>query len=413
MRQSQSMAQSHGRLDRQTWLLLVVNGLFITASALSGTYLSVYIWKASKDFIMLGWFTLIVHVTMAITFWIAGNGVKEGNKMIGLRLGIAVSALFYGLVLLLGNQAINYLWLLGMVMGIAIGLFWLSYNVIYFEMTNVDNRDRFNGLAGVIGSMVGIIVPWCSGFLISRMTGGSGYRLIFILSFCVFVAGIGTSFFLRNRKTGGQYIWSMPIRIWRTRQNPWKPLIGALAAQGFRESVFGILIGVMVYIQTGSEFSLGNFAMITSVVGFVSFYATGRWLKRVWRRRGMLIGALIMTAVILPFFASISFMTLLIFGIGTALALPLYTMPMTSAVFDWIGLNEESAQRRVEYVVMRELALNAGRILGIVVLLTTLYISKAPLVMNGMLLVVGSSAVLSWLFMRNYLNPRQSNSGKT
>jgi YQGE family putative transporter len=410
---NKSIKHSSNRLDRQTKLLLVVNGLFIAASALSGTFLNVYIWKASKDFIVLGWFNLIVHAAMALTFWIAGNVVKEGNKMIVLRLGIAVAAIFYGLVLLLGTHAIDYLWLLGVILGMAIGLFWLAFNVVYFEMTDADNRDRFNGLSGVIGSVVGMVVPWSSGFLISRMTGERGYRVIFILSFCVFIAGIGVSFLLRNRRTGGNYDWTMPIRIWHKPGNPWKKVTAALAAQGFRESVFGILIGVLVYIQTGSEFSLGNFALITSVIGFTSYYTTGRWLKRSWRRKGMLFGAVIMTVVIIPFFVSISFTTLLIFGIGTALALPLYSVPMTSAVFDWIGLDEESAQQRVEYVVMRELALNAGRIMGMIVFLSTLYISKAPLVMNVMMLVVGSSAVLSWFLIRNHLNPKQSSCGKT
>ena len=400
-----------GRFDRQTWFLLVVNGLFITANALSGTFLGVYIWKASRNYLLLGWFTLLTHIVMATTFWVAGNGVKEGNKMLVLRLGIGVSAAFYGTVLLLGKSAFHYIWLLGIINGLAVGLFWVAYNVVYFEATDASNRDRFNGLAGVVGSLVGIVVPWCSGYLLSHMTGDRGYRTIFMISLGIFVAGVLFSFLLRNRKAKGCYEWRMPVRTLRLKGTPWRPVFGALAAQGLRESVFGVMIGLLVYIRTGSELKLGNFVLVTSAVAFASFFAVGRWLKPRWRSIGMLVGTIVITAVIVAFFFGVHFSTLLIFGIGVSLFYPLYIIPMTSAVFDLIGQDEESASRRVEYVVIRELGLNVGRIVGMIFFLITLSISTAPLVINCLLLVVGSSPILSWVLMRKRLTPNAADQG--
>ncbi|MFD0671017.1 MFS transporter [Cohnella sp. GCM10027633] len=397
-----------GRFDRQTRLLLVVNGLFITANALSGTFLGVYIWKASHDFMPLGWFTLLSHIVMAATFWVAGNWVKEGNKMACLRLGIAASAAFYGTVLLLGKSAFSYIWLLGLVNGISIGLFWLAYNVVYFEATDAATRDRFNGLAGVMGSLVGIAVPWCSGYLLSHMKGDAGYRTIFMISLGIFVAGVLFSFLLRHRKTDGVYEWTMPLRVLKRSGTPWRPVFGALAAQGLRESVFGIMIGLLVFIHTGSELKLGNFVLLTSAVAFVSFYATGKWLKPRWRKQGMLIGTVAITAVVVAFFFGVNYVTLLVFGIVVGLFFPLYMIPMTSAVFDLIGQDDDSVSRRVEYVVMRELGLNAGRIAGMIVFMLTISISEAPLVINCLLLAVGSSPILSWVLMKNRLSLRHA-----
>jgi len=403
MQTSNAGSGGASRLDGQTRLLLAVNGLFLTANALSGTFLGVYIWKASGNYMLLGWYTLLTYCTMALTFWVAGNWVKEGDKMISLRIGIGVSACFYAIVLLLGKSAVHYIALLGIVQGLAVGFFWLAFNVIYFEMTNAGNRDRFNGLSGVIGSLAGIFAPWCSGLLISRMAGDRGYRIIFMMSLGIFVAGVVASFFLRNRRTKGEYDWTMPAQTLRQADTPWRPVYAALAAQGLRESVFGVMVGLLVYIQTGSELKLGNFALITSTVAFISFYAAGKWLKPAWRRGGMLIGTIAMTAVILPLFFGVGFVTMLLFGIGTALFIPLFTIPMTSAVFDLIGADERSARQRVEFVVLRELALNTGRVLGMLVFLTTLSISKSPFVINCMMLAVGGAPILSWLFMRRRL----------
>ncbi|WP_206424233.1 MFS transporter [Cohnella candidum] len=394
------------RLDGQTRLLLLVNGLYITASLLSGTFLGIYIWKASRNFVLLGWFTLLTHVLMAVTFWIAGYLAKKGRSGTCIRLGIGVSAVFYGIVLLLGKAAVNYVWLLGMVQGLAVGLFWLGFNVIYFEATNAANRDKFNGFAGVTGSLVGMAAPWGSGYFISHMAGESGYRIIFMVSLGIFVAGVLVSFLLHNREPGGQYQWRLPAKIWRVPRTPWRPVIGALIAQGFRETVFGVLIGLLVYIHTGSEMKLGNYSLITQIVAFVTFFAVGRWLKPRWRRIGMLVGTIAMTLVILPFFFGVNYTTLLIFGIGTSLFIPFFTIPMTSSVFDLIGTNEESVRQRSEYVVLRELSLNVGRILGMTVFIVTLSISKAPAVINWMMLLIGSAPIISWFFMRDRLAPK-------
>ena len=66
-----------------------------------------------------------------------------------LRLGVAVSAGFYMLVLWLGASSFHYFVWLGMVQGISAGLFWVAFNVVYFEVTDPDNRDRFNGWVGL------------------------------------------------------------------------------------------------------------------------------------------------------------------------------------------------------------------------------------------------------------------------
>jgi MFS transporter, YQGE family, putative transporter len=392
-----------GSFTAQTWLLLAVNGLFGAGNALSGTFVSVYLWKAKNDFALIGWFAGIQQVAMAVTFWIMGKWVKEHNKMNALRLGVLVSALFYGLVLLLGQSAVSYVWLLGLVQGMGSGLFWLSFNVVYFEVTDPDSRDRFNGLAGLLGSGAGMLAPWLSGFLITRMSDTSGYRLIFSLSLAVFVLGAFTSFFLKKRKAEGHYQWFFFVQCIRGGDGVWKKMFLAMMAQGVREGVFGFLISLMVYISTKNEMKLGNFSLVTSAVAFVSFYLAGRLLKPRFRKWGMLLGVMGMIVVIVPFFWVVNYTTLLVFGIGTALFIPFYTVPVTSTSFDLIGRDAESASRREEFIVLRELGLNTGRMLGILAFLAVIMYSPTPLSINLLLLGVGSSPLLVWVFMRGLL----------
>lgn len=352
---------------------------------------------------MIGWFTVSQQLALGLTFWIAGKWVKEHNKMNALRIGTGLSGFFYLLVLCAGVQAVKYIWPLGILLGASLGLFWLAFNVAYFEVTDRNTRDKFNGWVGLLGSITGVVGPWISGLMIARMEDDTGYRVIFTISLGVYAAGVILSFFLQKRKVPGGYEWMEPVRRLSQHGSAWRPLSLSLVAQGSREGVFSFLVALLVYVVTKQEWKLGQFTLITSAVAFVSFWAVGKWLQPRYRSTGMLVGAILLVLVLLPLLWRMEYSTLLMTGIGTALFLPLYLLPMISASFDLVGTTGEDADRRVELIVLRELCLMIGRVLGTLVFIGTLSISKTPASMVWLLIGLGIAPVIGWAFMRNVL----------
>jgi YQGE family putative transporter len=395
------------KLDKQAALLLIVQALFGVANALSGTFVPVYLWKASESYMLIGWFTFANYALGGLTFWVAGKWVKEHNKMNSLRAGIALSGLFYCAVLLLGAGAKSWAIPLGALNGIAMGLFWLAFNVVYFEVTEPDTRDRFNGWAGLLGASAGIIAPWISGWLITSMQGEKGYRLIFTLSLAIFAVGVVLSFWLKKRKAVGRYSWTFGWRQLLRRGNPWRRMFAAIMAQGVREGVFMFLVGLTVYIATKNEAKLGTYSLVTSLVALVSSWAVGRWMKPSRRLIGMLVGVVMIAVVILPLFWEINYATLLMLGIGTSLFIPLYMIPMTSRVFDLIGATRESASRREEFIVLREAGLTAGRLLGLSAYLIVLPITDSPRAITWLLAGVGIVPIAGWWLMKPFLQDQR------
>ncbi|MCP1183140.1 MFS transporter [Paenibacillus sp. 1781tsa1] len=391
-------------LGRQSILLLGVNGLFALAGALSGTFLNVFLWKSRPDYAMLGWFTLSQQLTIGLTFWLAGKWVKEHNKMSALRLGTALSGIFYMIVLWAGSKAVDWIWPLGILLGCSLGLFWIAFNVVYFEITDRENRDLFNGWVGLLGSMTGIIGPWFSGLIITRMTDNTGYRLIFTVSLVIYVIAVVFSFFLKKRKVSGTYRWSEPWIQLSKPDSPWRTLALGLFAQGAREGVFAFLIALLVYLATAQEYKLGQFSLITSAVALVSYWAAGKWFKPQFRSKGMFIGALILLVVLLPLLWKVTYGTLLIMGIGSAVAMPLYVLPMISAGFDMMGTSGENVEKRVELVVLRELCLMVGRLFGLIIFIITVMNSPSLRMLTWLIIVLGAFPLIGWIFMRKLLN---------
>jgi len=390
-------------LGRQAVLLLAVQGMYAAAGALSGTFVPVYLWKASQSFALIGWFTLAQHLASGCAFWLAGAWTKRHDKMIALRAGLVCSALFYLSVLLLGNAASRWAAWLGALNGLAVGLFWLAYNVVYFEITEPESRDRFNGWAGLLGSLAGMTAPWLSGTFISLSGGIKGYRIVFTVSLAMFAAAAVLSFFLKRRRSDGTFAWSYGTSQLRQRGNPWRSAVPALAAQGLREGVYLFLLGLLVYFATGREQSLGNYTFWTSLTSLLSFWLAGRLLRPRFRRAAMLLGAASVSGMTAILLADVGYTALLIAGIGTALFMPLYVIPMTSAVFDLIGKTDEGVKRREELIVLRETGLIAGRVLGLVIYLFVVSQVQSTAALAWLLLAVGAAPLAGWLFIRRKL----------
>lgn len=352
------------QLDREAWMLLLLQGLYGLAIALSNTFVSIFLWKLKKNLFLIGWFYLVQYFTVAITFLFAGWICKQVDRTIAIRIGVILQAGFYLLVLFLGNKAGNFVTVLGILFGIGNGFFWMAYNVLYFEITSAENRDRFNGINGFLGSLTGMAAPLLSGWLITRTGELSGYRMIFLLSLIVFFIAIVVSFFLKRRKAKGKYRLFHVLSFAFRKKSAWYWVHRAMLFQGLREGVFSFLTGLFVYFATTSELVLGTFYTISSLISMFSFFVVGRWIQQKWRSRSIFLGTLFMGLVSLPYVFTFKLWAVFVMGFGIFLFYPFYLAPLTSTAFDVIGKNEQSVAHRVEFVVAREIALNAGRILS-------------------------------------------------
>ncbi|RXT14698.1 MFS transporter [Ammoniphilus sp. CFH 90114] len=386
-------------IGSQGRLLLLVYTLFLLAEALSGTFVNVYLWKEKNDYSLIGWYNISFFIGMQITFMLSGKWVKVYNKMSCLRTGIAVSSAFYLGVLLLGKKAVSFIFPLGFVQGIGHGFFWFAFNIVLFEITNKVNRDKFNGLAGVFGSFVGMVAPLGAGYLIAKMTGMKGYYTIFAVSLGIYVCGVILSFFFKRRKSGGEFSLANTYRVYK-KSKTWKRILNAMIGQGITESVFNFLIGILVFIATSNEWKVGVYTFITSGVAFFSFYLIGKFIKPKWRSTSLFWGTLLMSVSVLPLFYEVNYTTLLIMGIGISLFSPLFYIPAVSIVFDSIGRSKETAQWKVEYIIIRETGLNIGRLLSLGLFIALVTWREDALVLSGLLLAVSLAQLITWAYMR-------------
>jgi MFS transporter, YQGE family, putative transporter len=377
-------------LKPQAWWLLFISGIFSLSVGLSNTFVNIFVFKVDRSYTSIAFYNLFVYVVMPLAFIAAGWVAKRYHTAITMRVGILAHALFFATVLFVGKSAAHAPYFLGMFMGLAAGFYWFSFNVLCISYTDHGTRDRFFGLNGVVAAIAGMVAPPVSGFLISsedRFGGLSGYHLVFGLSFGLFVAATLFSFHLKATHTKSPLELGRAFRAMRERK--WRSILLGCMVYGLREGVFLFLIGVLLYVATGSELRLGEFLLLQSGLSFVSFFIVGRLAKPSNRLGIMTFGAFGMAGAALLFLLPIRTQTVVIYGCLIAVLIPFFLTPFQGTIFDGITAQEPKEEAQSAYVIAREVFENAGRVIGISAFLCVVSYHPTLKVISSFAVVLG------------------------
>ncbi|OZM57499.1 MFS transporter [Lottiidibacillus patelloidae] len=384
---------------RSLGFLLLIGGLYSLSVALSNTFVNVYLWKQSKEFFDIAIYNLSSVILQPIAFILAGMLAKHIDRIYVLRIGIIFLSAFFLSVLLLGTSSTDFIVILGALHGIGFGVYWLAYNVLSFEITEPDTRDFFNGFSGVLGSFAGIVGPITAGLFITRMELNKGYYLIFTISLIMFALAVFLSFFIKKRDARGSFKLKEVLNE-RKRNKNWKNILHANFFQGFRGGTFVFLIGLWVYITTESELSLGTFALIQSAISLVAFSLAGKLIKPKNRVKSILFAGATMYIAILIIAFHLTFIKLLIYGVIIAFAFPFLIVPFMSITYDVIGEANNSGNKRIEFLVVRDVYLNLGRVVSILFFIVAISFFSPEKSIPYLLFLIGPGFLIISFFIR-------------
>lgn len=94
---------------------------------------------------------------------------------------------------------------MGVFLGVGYGFYWLVFNLLIFEIIELEIRDFFNGFFGFFIFFFGMIGLIVVGYIILCMEKWSGYIVIFFFLLVLFVIVVVLSFFLFKRECEGCY----------------------------------------------------------------------------------------------------------------------------------------------------------------------------------------------------------------
>lgn len=392
-------------INRELLYLLIIGGLYSFGIFLSNTFVNVYLWKQSGEYQTIAVYNLGIYILQPLTFILAGKIAKKIDRIFVLRLGVIFLSFFFLGVLFIGEEIATYNFILGSLLGIGYGFYWLAFNVLTFEITEPDTRDFFNGFLGVLQSFGGMISPLLAGIIIARMSGNKGYTVIFTISFILFICAVLCSFLLKRRQAKGDFMFKK-VLLERKYNKNWRRILNAHIFEGLREGMFLFVITIWVFLITDSEFSIGVFNMVLSALSFIFYFIVIKFIKPSHRKKSILLGAMLLYIAIYIMIFNMNYLSLIIYAILIGVAHPLIHVPYVSMTYDVIGKARYAKELRVEYIVVRELFINIGRVTSILVFLLAVTIYSSDKIIPLLLIVFGTGHIFIYFFVRNvFLKP--------
>lgn len=351
------------RLNREARVVLLLNAFYGVAEALCSVFVGVYFWVNSLDFNTVCYYYLTIYIVTPFVFILAGWYSQARDRVYVFRIGLVLHAVFYGTLLWLREDSVHYAIPLGALLGVTWGFFWAGNNTFNFDVAASDKRDYFFGWLGVVSDSARLVSPLISGMIIHFLPGQQGgYLVIFASALVLYLGAIVLSVWVPQDRT------RRPFRIRRALfpgkdQRDWQWIMLASMSLAGSFNIFHFLLGLVMYMQTGSEMTVGGFTAFQALAGALVSYSIGRLILPRTRRRAMFWGVVVLVAAGAIISVHLSFWTLVIFGFLRSVSQPLFGIPHSSIRFDVIDRCAEDPVQRIEYLCAWEVPLALGRVI--------------------------------------------------
>ncbi|KQO07348.1 MFS transporter [Paenibacillus sp. Leaf72] len=353
------------RLGREAIISIVIHGCFQFGASMSGLFLNLYLWRLTQDLTVNALYNIIVFLMTPITFAVGGWIAKRKDRMVTYRIGIVLIAVFYLMVVITGEQVVNYYVLFAICNGIAGGLYWTGYLVIQYDVSTEANRIRFLALNMIVFNTAGLLGPALAGFIISRNEGLQGYVIIFLLAFVMFVIAAIVSFRIPIVKSHHRAYYLKFMGLAMNKNRRWFKALVSFFILGLFQGIMLFLPNILLFQTVGREDRVGYLGVAFSALTVMTGYVISRKAQKEQVQRYVLFsttGVAIGAALLL---IAVDFWSVLLFMILFSICNPLAVNTLTSYYYRLIGTLPLKGQLRVECVVMRELFLNVGRVVSI------------------------------------------------
>jgi MFS transporter, YQGE family, putative transporter len=381
---------------------LWAHALQYQAVAVGSLYVGVYLFRLSNGYAAPAWHSLCSYFMVPVGYAMAAAVTRMRGPGFAMRLGLLVYALFQAIILCLGDQAVVWAGSLGLLWGIGNGLYWQAWVLLIMDLsTEGADRDTMMGGNQGVYFLANLTGAPLAGWFLGRFIGTQGYPWAFGLSLILFAASAWVSLPLKGKIHPGSNAVRRLLIIRKPRG--WKPLLFSAGLMGV-SSVAMLFLPMLLAYDVGRNEGLGGlYAFGSAVVGFSGTWAFSRFSKPESRGSILIGAALTVLCCTLPLAYHRSLGLVMLYGLGMAVALSLFNVPIFATHIRVVQSNPHFAYHRADAMFIREWTLMLGRALACGTVLWGVS-SLNSQGLTWLLVGVALTPLLNYLVMRRYVS---------
>ena len=386
------------RLHPKAWLVIALYALYATAESLCSVFVGVYFYINSLDFRVVCLHYLALYAVTPFVFTLAGWHAKTRDRTRVYRIGLALHAVYYAMLLWLREDSARHPVALGVLLGVTWGFFWVGSNTFQYDFSLRGHGEYYIGLITSMSGAARLLGPLAAGLVIGFAPERQwGYQAVFSLALLIYLVAIALSFRIPHETSPRPFHLRPALLPPRTHRD-WRLILAASATLAGSSHIFDFLLALFMLLQTGSEINVGGFASAQALVAVSTAYLAGRWIAPRTRKRAMLAGTALLLAAGLSISIRFDWWTLVLFGFLRSMSEPLFGIPHTGIRFDVMRRTMPPGDR-IEYLCAWEWPLLVGRMFTMA-LVFWLYAWFGVGGLRAAIILVSGYRVATYLFLR-------------
>ncbi len=334
--------------------------LYTLATALAGTFVSPYVLDSPGGVLGVVILYLGLFAACPLGAYLGGqfNRTDLGRN---LPWSFAAYGVFYIALFLLGlahQVSLVSLALLGVVQGLGLGLYFVTINVLTYDLVSDSGREAFFGQLMVYGGIIAVLTPAIGGAVIQGLHM-VGYGAVFLGAFLLFFWSAAASRRLATVQRRRPFALRQTLLAQRRL---WRQALAMYFYQGMRDGLFTFAFGLALYYRLENTATYGADLSIFAVISIASSWLVSRYLKARHRGVAMWIGLVFHAGAILFMAFTLSVTSLLTYGFVVNSAFTVWYIPFFSVNFDAIQ-RSGLGRLRTESLVAREISFGVGRVI--------------------------------------------------
>ncbi|NUJ97615.1 MFS transporter [Candidatus Gracilibacteria bacterium] len=353
--------------DKRILKILVSNAFLRAGRIVFKLFLNLYIWKQTEgDIKFLALFNIIYLTFHGATFIGFSSIVKQSSRRnLSHIISILGYIIIYSIIIFLGPKIIDYAFLFAMILGFFNGIYWINYHTNAFEFTNFKNRGNFEGIKNTLQILVGIIVPSLIGFIITFDFFSLGYEIAFTIGvlFLIVTLFTGLEKFEEREKEKTYFVDTFKKCV--KDKDIFRSLYTyTLSGFSYSNTLLEVLIPVIIFSRVGRELDVGLIVSVFSLISMGGAYLFGRFVNYTYYRGTIIVSGILYALCLWGFIAFPYTSTMIIFSSLFNFFLVFFNLPQKVISDNVLHKIKDYKNRRVEYMVVREVFLFVGRISG-------------------------------------------------
>lgn len=356
-------------MEKNTKLLLIIHTIRKIIDIFLGPFLTAYLFKVAVENIkIISLYNIFSYIAIAIISLIIGRILKNKYEMLIFRIGVISKFIQLAILIILGDNVVNYIWVLSIIAGFSTETWSFPLNLFSSKLVSNDEKKTFIVYKTILSNLVKILIPFLLGSIISVKSFEATAIIILILSFIQILLSFKLKFKRTSRNENKKLNLIKEVNHIKNNIKLQRFYMMKFLKGMAYEGALDTAVTLLIIMSFNSDFSLGIITSIISLLAMFSSYIYKRIKSREKMKKLIIISSIIMliSSIVLVFKTNIY--TIVVYNLIFAFFLQFIMIAEEVQTLKYTNSDVINDSNRVETYVLLEMFLNAGRVISYILL---------------------------------------------